>query len=76
MDDMLYPICSTVKEETLVSTEEHTLMVKGNGLGGIFRSFLKTTAKKVGKRMLDTGLETGMQLVQDVTNSQPLKESR
>ena len=29
MDDMLYPIGSTVKEETLVSTEEHTLMVKG-----------------------------------------------
>ena len=35
----------------------------------------KTTAKKVGKRMLDTGLEMGMQLVQDVTNSQPLKKA-
>ena len=54
----------------------------GNGLGGMFRSlfrsatpFLKTTAKKVGKRMLDTGLETGMQLVQDVINGQPLKKA-
>ena len=75
MDDILYPICSTVKEEILVSTEEHTLKFKGNGLGGMFRSFLKTTAKKVGKRMLDTGLEMGRQLVQDVTNSQPLKKA-
>ena len=54
----------------------------GNGLGGMFRSlfrsatpFLKTTAKKVGKRMLHTGLETGMQLVQDVINGQPLKKA-
>ena len=37
--------------------------------------FLKTTAKKVGKRMLDTGLKTGMQLVQDVINGQPLKKA-
>lgn len=52
----------------------------GNGLGGMFRSlfrtatpFLKTTAKNVGKRLLNTGLETGMQIVQDVMNGQPLK---
>ena len=54
----------------------------GNGLGGMFRSlfrsatpFLKTTAKMVGKGMLDTGLETRMQLVQDVINGQPLKKA-
>ena len=35
--------------------------------------FLKTTAKKVGKRLLNTGLETGMQIVQDVMNGQPSK---
>ena len=52
----------------------------GNGLGGMFRSlfrtatpFLKTTAKKVGKRLLNTGLETGMQIVHNVMNGQPLK---
>ena len=28
------------KEEILVSTEEHTLKFKGNGLGGMFRFFL------------------------------------
>lgn len=54
----------------------------GNGEGGIFRSlfrtstpFLKKTAKKVGKRMLNTGLDTGMQIVQDVMNGEPLKEA-
>lgn len=51
----------------------------GNGLGGMFRSlfrtatpFLKTTVKKVGKRMLNTGFDTGMQIAQDVLNGQPV----
>ena len=54
----------------------------GNGLGGMFRSlfrtatpFLKTTVKKVGKRMLNTGLDTGMQIAQDVLNGQPLRKA-
>ena len=54
----------------------------GNGLGGMFRSlfrtatpFLKTTVKKVGKRMLNTGLDTGMQLAQDVLNGQPVRKA-
>ena len=54
----------------------------GNDFGGMFRSlfrtatpFLNTTAKKVGKRMLDTGLDTGMQLVQDGMNGQPLRKA-
>ena len=52
----------------------------GNGVGGMFRSlfrtatpFFKTTPKKVGKRLLATGLETGRQIVQEVMNGQPLK---
>ena len=32
--------------------------------------FLKTTAKKVGKRLLNTGLDTGMQIAQDVIKGQ------
>ena len=54
----------------------------GNGLGGMFRSlfrtatpFLKTTVKKVGKRMLNTGLDTGMQIAQDVLNGQPVRKA-
>ena len=54
----------------------------GNGLGGMFRSlfrtatpFLKTTVKKVGKRLLNTGLDTGMQIVQDVMNGQSVKKA-
>ena len=60
----------------------HPYGLGGNSLGGMFRSlfrsptpFFKTTAKEVGKRMLDTGLETGMQLLQDVINGQPLKKA-
>ena len=41
----------------------------GNGLSGMFRSLfrtatplLKTAAKKVGKRLLSTGLDTGLQI--------------
>nr|DAC81412.1 TPA_asm: cupiennin [Rhodactis coral adintovirus] len=54
----------------------------GNGLGGLFRGlvrtatpFLKTTAKKVGKRLLQTGLDTGMQIIGDVMNGKSLKKS-
>ena len=54
----------------------------GNGLGGMFRSlfrtatpFLKITVKKVGKRMLNTGLDTGMQIAQDVLNGQPVRKA-
>ena len=54
----------------------------GNGLGGMFRSlfrtatpFLKTTVKKVGKRMLKTGLDTGLQIAQDVLNGQPVRKA-
>ena len=52
------------------------------GLGDLFRRlvrtaspFLKTTAKKVGKRLLQTGLDTGMQIIGDVVNGQSLKKS-
>ena len=37
--------------------------------------FLKTTVKKVGKRLLNTGLDTGMQIMQDVINGQPVKKA-
>ena len=54
----------------------------GNGLGGMFRSLfrtatplLKTAAKKVGKRLLSTGLDTGVQIAQDVMNGQSLKKA-
>ena len=49
----------------------------GNGLGGMFRGlvrtatpFLKSAAKKVGKRLLKTGVDTG-----DVLNGQSLKKA-
>ena len=43
VEDMLYPICSTVKEEALVSMEEHTPYGQGaNGLGGMFRSLFRS----------------------------------
>jgi len=54
----------------------------GNGLGGMFRSlfrtatpFLKTTVKKVGKRKLNTGLDTGIQIAQDVLHGQPVRKA-
>ena len=54
----------------------------GNGLGGMFCSllrtatpYLKTTVKKVGKRLLNTGLDTGMQIVQDILNGQSVKKA-
>ena len=48
-----------------------------NGLGGMFHSLFRTaTAKrKVGKRLLNTGLNTGMQIAQDVISDQPLKKA-
>ena len=52
----------------------------GNGLGGMFRGlvrtatpFLKSAEKKVGKRLLKTGVDTGMQIFGDVLNRQPLR---
>ena len=45
----------------------------GNGLGGMF--FLKSAAKKVGKRLLKTGVDTGMKMFGDVLNGQSLKEA-
>ena len=54
----------------------------GNDLGGLFRGlvrtaspFLKITEKKVGKRLLQTGLDPGMQIIGDVMNGQSLKKS-
>ena len=54
----------------------------GTGLGGMFRGhvrtatpFLKSGAKKVGKRLLKTGLDTGMPIVGDVLNGQSLKKA-
>ena len=54
----------------------------GNGLGGMFRGvvrtatpFLKSAAKKVGKRLLKTGVDTGMQIVGDVLNGQSIKKA-
>ena len=54
----------------------------GNGIAGMFHSllrtatpFLKTTVKKVGKHLLNTRLDTGMQIAQDVINGQPLKKA-
>ena len=53
-----------------------------NGLGGMFRGlvrtatpFLKSAAKKVGKRLLKTGVDTGMQIFGDVLNGQSLKKA-
>lgn len=53
----------------------------GIGVGGIFRSlfrtttpFLKKTAKIVGTRMINTGLEKEMQILQDDMKSEPLKK--
>ena len=54
----------------------------GNGLGGMFRRlvrtatpFLKSAAKKVGKRLLKTGVDTGMQIIGDVLNGQFIKKA-
>ena len=54
----------------------------GNGLGGMFRGlaktatpFLKSAAKKVGKRLLKTGVDAGMQIVGDVLNRHSLKKA-
>ena len=58
----------------------HPCGLGANRVGGMFLSlirtatpFLKKTAKKMGKRMLNTGLETGMQILEDVINGEPLK---
>ena len=54
----------------------------GNGLGGMFcgfvrtvTPFLKSAAKIVGKCLLKTGVDTGMQIFGDVLNGQSLKKA-
>ena len=37
--------------------------------------FLKTAAKKVGKRLLNTGVDTGMQIAKDVIKGHSLKKA-
>ena len=37
--------------------------------------FLKTAAKKVGKRLLNTGVDTGMQIAKDLIKGQSLKKA-
>ena len=76
------PFLQRGKGDISIFGGKHPYGQGGNGLGGMFRSlfrtatpFLKTTAKKVGKRLLDTGLNTGMQIVQDVINGQPVKKA-
>ena len=54
----------------------------GNGLGGMFcgfvrtvTPFLKSAVKIVGKCLLKTGVDTGMQIFGDVLNGQSLKKA-
>ena len=54
----------------------------GNGLCGMFcglvrtvTPFLKSAAKKVGKRLLKTGEDTGMKIFGDVLNGQSFKKA-
>ena len=76
------PFSQRGKGDISVFGETHPYGQGGNGLGGMFRSlfrsatpFLKTTVKKVEKRMLKTGLDTGMQIAQDVLNGQPVRKA-
>ena len=76
------PFYQRGKGDTSIFGGSHPYGQGGNGLGGMFRSlfrtatpFLKTTVKKVGKRMLNTGLDTGMQMAQDVLNRQPVRKA-
>ena len=76
------PFLQLGKGDISIFGGKHPYGQGGNGLGGMFRSlfrtatpFLKTTAKKVGKRLLNTGLNTGMQIAQDVISGQPLKKA-
>ena len=74
------PFSQRGKGDIRIFGGKHPYGQGGNGLGRMFRSlfrtatpFLKTTVKKVGKRLLNTGLDTGMQILQDVMNGQPIK---
>ena len=75
------PFLQRGKGDISIFGGKHPYGQGGNGLGGMFGSlfrtttpFLKTTAKKVGKRLLETGLNTGIKIVQDVINGQPVKK--
>ena len=76
------PFSQRGKGAIIIFGRSHPYGQGGNGLGGMFRSlfrtatpFLKTTAKKVGKRLLNTGLDTGMQIAKDVINGQSVKKA-
>lgn len=76
------PIAQRGKGDISIYGGTHPYGQGGNGLGGMFRSLfqtatplLKTAAKKVGKRLLSTGLDTGVQIAQDVMNGQSLKKA-
>ena len=89
MNHQLYPYQQEVipsfqrgKGDISVFGGRHPYGQGGNGLGGMFRSlfrtatpFLKTAAKKVGKRLLNTGVDTGMQIAKDVIKGQSLKKA-
>lgn len=76
------PIAQRGKGDISMYGGTHPYGQGGNGLGGMFRSLfrtatplLKTAAKKVGKQLLSTGLDTGVQISQDVMNGQSLKKA-
>ena len=76
------PFFQRGKGDISVFGRTHPYGQGGNGLGGMFRSlfrtatpFLKTAAKKVGKRLLNTGVDTGMQIAKDVIKGQSLKKA-
>ena len=76
------PFCQRGKGDISIFGGTHPYGQGGNGLGGMSRSlfrtatpFLKTTVKKVGKRLLNTGLDTGRQIAQDVLNGQPVRKA-
>ena len=76
------PFVQRGKGDISVFQGQHPYGQGGNGLGGMFRSLfrtatplLKTVAKKAGKRLLSTGLDTGVQIAQDFMNGQPLKKA-
>ena len=76
------PFSQRGKGDISVFGETHPYGQGGNRLGGMFLSlfrtatpFLKTTVEKVEKRMLKTGLDTGMQIAQDVLNGQPVRKA-
>ena len=78
----MIPFSQRGKGNIIIFGGTHPYSQGGNGLGGMFRllfciatPFLKTTVKKVGKQILNTGLDTGMQIAQDVLNGQPVRKA-